>query len=403
LPQPHVLVNGLCVPPGGVFTVTRELLCTLAAQQPDWRFTLVLSKGKAVHQEFKEAPFGPNVSLFWAPKATANRAFRAVYENTSLASWAKANDVSAALQMNGMVIPALDVPTFSYAGDPWPYRDDLWINNPRERILAFLKRREHARGMRHAEFSGWMSAYVRDLVCNYIGFSPARSEVLHPGMPHDYLERASKSLPSWSDREMEILTVSYVVPYKRQSLVIEALAILSRRPGFEAVRYRIVGECSPHYQRQLEKLAHDLGVKDRVIFEGRVPQKRVEECIRSARVFAFMSICECFGLPPIEAMTFGTPSVIADCCSAREIYGDAGEFCPPDDLPALVEALAHVMTDSARAEELRRLGAARVQSFSWKRTAARIGVRLAELMRLPADTRAAFNSADAPRSAALAE
>jgi glycosyltransferase involved in cell wall biosynthesis len=142
----------------------------------------------------------------------------------------------------------------------------------------------------------------------------------------------------------------------------------------------MLGAIKDSYRLELEQLAQRLGVADRVIIEGRVSQDRIESCLASARAFAFMSVCECFGIPPMEAMTFGTPVVSADCCSAREIYGDAVEYCTPDDVEMLVAKLELLLTDESRVNELRSLGAARTQLYSWERTASRIGHHLSELM-----------------------
>src|SRR5688500_7283218 len=141
--KPHVLVNGLCIPPGGVFTVTREILLSMATQRPEWDFTLLLSEGRKVHHEFKRVAFPSNVTIEWAPPLTANRAFRIGYENTILPRWAKSNGVTSVFQVNGMMIPALrHLPTFSHAGDPWPYRRDIWNNTMRDRLVAKFKRHE---------------------------------------------------------------------------------------------------------------------------------------------------------------------------------------------------------------------------------------------------------------------
>jgi glycosyltransferase involved in cell wall biosynthesis len=374
------MVNGLCVPPGGVFTVARELLLSLATHRPDWRFTLVLSEGRPVHHEFKQVAFPKNTSLHWTPAVTANHAGRLLYENTMLARWSKRNGVTAAMQLNGMMIPALDVPTFSHAGDPWPYRHDLWSHDPYESTVTYFKRREYARALRHAPFVGWTSSYLRDLACEYHGMDAKKSEVLHNGLPESYRQRAAGELPDWASRPLEIITVSNVVPYKRQELVIRALARLVRRDGLELARYRMLGAIDPKYRHRLEHLASQLGVADRVIIEDRVPQARIEECLAQARVFAFMSVCECFGIPPLEAMSFGTPVISADCCSAREIYGDAAEYCVPDDLDMLTGKLETLLTDQRRANELRILGAQQTQLYSWKRNAERVAQHLTEMM-----------------------
>jgi glycosyltransferase involved in cell wall biosynthesis len=382
--SPHILVNGLSIPAGGGFTVARELVAELALQRPDWRLTVALSAGRPVHREFSDNHFPSNVHLLWAPAATANRPLRVMYENFQLVSWTKKNGVSAAIQLNGMVIPNLPVPTFSQFGDPSPYLTDVSCEGLDDRLFAHLKRREQKRAVRQASYIGWTTKYMRDLVCDYVGAVPANSQILHNGIAETYRQRARQPrLPEWSSRPMEILTVSNVVPHKRQWLVIDALAQLRRRPGFESATYRIVGECDARYRDQLRRRARNLGIADAVMLDGRVPQAVLDERLLRARVHAFMSVCECFGLPPVEAMGFGTPSVVADCCSAREIYGNAVEYCTPDDLPALVEALARVMGSESRAEELRQLGRERVQLYSWSATAGRVASILEGLIDAP--------------------
>jgi glycosyltransferase involved in cell wall biosynthesis len=66
----------------------------------------------------------------------------------------------------------------------------------------------------------------------------------------------------------------------------------------------------------------------------------------------------------------------ADCCSAREIYGDAAEYCVTDDLDMLTDKLEMLLTDQRRANELRTLGAQRTQLYSWERTASRVAGHL---------------------------
>ena len=118
---------------------------------------------------------------------------------------------------------------------------------------------------------------------------------------------------------------------------------------------------------------------DRVYLEGRVSDERVQQALAGARAMPLLSVCESFGIPPIEAMTFGTPVVIADCCALPEVCGEAAVRCPPDDLEALVDSLRHVLTDRDLAERLRTAGAERAQHFSWTQTAAKMAACLDEL------------------------
>jgi glycosyltransferase involved in cell wall biosynthesis len=262
-------------------------------------------------------------------------------------------------------------PTLSHNQDPWPYRSQAW-DTLKDRGVALLKRRAHAAALRRAAYVGFTSAYLRDLICSHHGVRPARAAVFYNGVPDDWIARAgagAAGAPAWGDRPVEVVSVSNVQPYKRQELVIRALPELVRRPGLEALTYRVAGHCAPGYQSELLRLADRLGVGGRVVLEGRVPDERVRQLYARARAFVLMSVCESFGIPAIEAMSFGTPVVTSDCCAMPEVCGPAADLSPPDDLPALTERLARVLTDPAHAEELRRRGFERVGRFRWADTA----------------------------------
>ncbi len=88
-----------------------------------------------------------------------------------------------------------------------------------------------------------------------------------------------------------------------------------------------------------------------------------------ADVFAFPSWIEGLGLPPLEAMTCGTPVVASDRGSIPEVIGNAGLMTDVDDIEGFARNLERVLGDPAEAQRLRELGYARAAEFSWDRTA----------------------------------
>ena len=374
----HILINGLSIGSGGGYTVGRELFRHLAQRRPAQRFTLVLIQGHKLHEGMRDVVLPPNGQLLWAPAGTRARLERARYERGELATWAASQGVNAFVQLNGMVIPGLRVPTLSHYQDPWPYRPAAW-QGLRDRAIAVLKRRAHAKALRQAAILGFTSAYLRDTICQHHGIDPARGQVFYNGLPEPMLQRALQPATLLEDRPVELVTVSNVNAYKRQDLVIRALPGLMMRPGLESLIYRVVGYCEPAYQAELVRLAADLGVGDRVRLEGRVSDERVEQILGGARAFVLMSVCESFGIPAIEAMSFGTPVVTSDCCAMPEVCGDAAELAPVDDVEALVDRLTLALTDLGRATALQQRGRERVARFSWSNTAEQMAVSLESL------------------------
>ena len=72
---------------------------------------------------------------------------------------------------------------------------------------------------------------------------------------------------------------------------------------------------------------------------GRVPDVRLVELLQGAAVFAYPSLYEGFGLPPLEALACGLPTVVSDASSLPEVVGAVGFKAPPHDVKAWIQAL----------------------------------------------------------------
>lgn len=74
-----------------------------------------------------------------------------------------------------------------------------------------------------------------------------------------------------------------------------------------------------------------------------------------ARAVVMPSFTEGFGLPPIEAMTLGTPAILSDIPPHRDAAGDHGIFVDPTDGPGWLRALGDLMDDATYADARRRI------------------------------------------------
>lgn len=370
-----VFINGHSVGTGGGYTVARELARYMAMARPDWEFSLGVIADHPLQSEFEAETFPDNCQLLRAPKATAGIRARKRYERGPLTERINSQGYSAVVQLNGMVLNGVKVPTLAHFQDPFPYRPEAW-ETLFERFAAWLKRRENRNSLNRAAVCGWTSTYLRDLICEHHNLKPKRSVVFYNGVPDEWVSQAAGELPSWDDRPMELVTVSHVWPYKRQSLVIEAVAKLRKIPGLENLKYRVIGGCIDDYQSELKQLAKRLGVEEAVSIEGRITDEEVKHALAAGRVMPLMSLCESFGIPTIEAMSYGTPVVIADCCALPEICGDAAMKVAPDDLDGLVATLKRLLTDEELVTQLRAKGAERVAHFQWSK----IGAEMADVV-----------------------
>ena len=380
----HILVDALCAGSAGIVTVARELTRHLAADRPGWRFTVVLTAGHELQEGIAaDLASAENVAFERAPADTAGWVNRSRWERDrrrGLPAVARRVGADALLTLNGMIPTPVGLPTLAHFGDPWPYTPAAWTH-ARHRVVAWLKRRENARALRRADACGFTSGYLRDLVTGRLGVTPKSADVFYNGVPRAWIDRARDALPPLDARPMQIVSVSNVSPYKRQGLVIDAMPALLARPGLGDLRYRVIGWCDEAYRAELRAKVDRLNLSRHVSIEGRLGDAEVASAFRSARAFALPSVCESFGIPAVEAMTYGTPVVVADAAAMPEVVGDAGERCRPDDAVDLAGKLGRVLTDPGHAETLRRRAAGRVARYDWAETAGRMAERLGAIAR----------------------
>lgn len=102
---------------------------------------------------------------------------------------------------------------------------------------------------------------------------------------------------------------------------------------------------------------------------GRVSDDELRALYAGASAFAYPSLYEGFGLPPLEAMTAGTPVLTSNISSLPEVVGDAALLVDPLSVEAIADGLTQLLTDEALCTRLRAAGPARAAEFSWARTA----------------------------------
>jgi glycosyltransferase involved in cell wall biosynthesis len=107
----------------------------------------------------------------------------------------------------------------------------------------------------------------------------------------------------------------------------------------------------------------------RVAGAGHVDDDTLAALYRGSVALAFPSRYEGFGLPVLEAMSYGTPVIASSASAVPEAGGDAACYVPADDDAALAAAILRVAGDPSYAHELRRRGLAHAATFTWEKSA----------------------------------
>lgn len=119
--------------------------------------------------------------------------------------------------------------------------------------------------------------------------------------------------------------------------------------------------------REVQRLK-EMGIRDRVS-QRLLSDHDMISAYAHAAAFVFPSHFEGFGLPALEAMACGAPTILARATSLPEVGGDAALYFEPGDARDLARSISEVLRDPATARDLRGRGLTRAADFTWQRAA----------------------------------
>lgn len=132
-----------------------------------------------------------------------------------------------------------------------------------------------------------------------------------------------------------------------------------------------------------------------VVFLGRVDDDQREMLLSDAVALVYLSLFEGFGLPPLEAMSRGTPVIVSDRTSIPEVVSDAGIIVDPHDVEAASRAMRSITSDDGLALELAEKGRARASTYSVRATGTALRAAFATALSEPWERPLARRSAGA--------
>jgi glycosyltransferase involved in cell wall biosynthesis len=130
----------------------------------------------------------------------------------------------------------------------------------------------------------------------------------------------------------------------------------------------IVGKCTDQY-KYLNDISNNLYMGSNIVFTGFVPEKYLPLFYNAAELFIYPSFYEGFGLPPLEAMSCGTPVIASNVSSIPEVMGKGGILINPYNLNELELAIENVLNDEKTKNHLIDKSIKQSSLFSWKKTA----------------------------------
>ncbi len=192
----------------------------------------------------------------------------------------------------------------------------------------------------------------------------AANPIFRPIDDQDKLDRSRAKYDLWEDF---ILFVSTIEPRKNLSNLLRAFHLFLDGYDGEA-KLVVVGRRGWLFEEVFATL-EELDLEEEVIFLGKASIEDLPLLYNTARALAYPSLYEGFGLPPLEAMSCGTPVITSNVSSLPEVVGDAALIVDPQDISGLAKAIGQVLTDEALRKDLIAQGFQRAKMFSWEKAA----------------------------------
>ncbi len=180
----------------------------------------------------------------------------------------------------------------------------------------------------------------------------------------------SEQLAEYVQRdEMTILFIGRIEERKNILRIIRAFELLKEDGRYENLKLILVGKQGHGYDKIKNKI-QDSKFKSSIDEKGYVTEEEKRELLQSALVFVFPSLYEGFGLPVLEAQTYGLPAVTSNLSSLPEVGGEAAFYVDPYDVTSIQEGIERVLTMSVTEQvDLREGMQKNLERFSWDKCA----------------------------------
>lgn len=171
------------------------------------------------------------------------------------------------------------------------------------------------------------------------------SRIEHPGKNHINLIKAYESLTSEIKNEFDLVFVG------------------SDWNGAEKVH---------EYHQKISR-------PENIKFVGNLSSDDLEIMYSNAYLFIYPSLYEGFGIPILEAMSYGVPVLCSNCSSMPEVGGDAAEYFDPSDFNSIKNGIENILKAKNASSRMRSAGFEQVKLFSWKNHADLIILKFREI------------------------
>lgn len=164
-----------------------------------------------------------------------------------------------------------------------------------------------------------------------------------------------------------ILAVSSLDPRKN----FKNLILAYNKLNLKDIRLLIVGAKNTKVfgDNELDNIINN---NPNITFTGYVSDRELANLYKNAKIFVYTSLYEGFGIPPLEAMACGCPTVVSNISSIPEVCSDAAYYINPHDINNIARGIYEVLNDEKTQQELKLKGLERAKVYSWSKSGKKI-------------------------------
>lgn len=333
--------------PGGLGRYCKELLAELTTQNPDDTFVVLVKK---IPTQFVQK------NIRWVE---TDIHWYGTDEQIKLASL-----MNREREVQLWHIPHWNVPIFLRAPFIMTFHDFIFEEFPTYEKTIFGKIKYKIKwivwrillaiNLWRARAVITVSEYVKEQVLRRDPEIAEKIHIIHNGLTH----LPDATLPSQEIRKPFFLMVGNAYPHKNHALVFD---LLTKYPTSYPTDWYLI----THRDRFSEKLqqkiiSENLGDRIHIMFDA--PDTELAWMYKNCEALVFPSQSEGFGIPPLEAFSFGKPVIAARTSCLPEILGDNATWFESNNIHDLAAAIERAKTDSEENQIARKLCA---QKYTW--------------------------------------
>ena len=198
----------------------------------------------------------------------------------------------------------------------------------------------------------------------------ATAQDFYPDKNEEKLKKVlDKYNVSKNQRGKYIFSLCTLEPRKNLIFTIKCFIEFIKENKIDDLYFYLGGGHWDDFIGQLEKEIYDLDkYKDKIVKLGYVDDEDVNTLYSNSLFFTYISLYEGFGMPPLEAMSCGTPVLTSNTSSLPEVVGDAAIMIDPTDKKACIDAMKNLYFNENLRNELSKKGLEQAKKFSWEKS-----------------------------------